>query len=479
MNLRLVFRICGRLLLVEAVTMLISLLVSLWYGEDPAPFLKSILIVAAVGLVLALIPAQRHFFVREGFFTAGMLWILMGLGGALPFWFCGQFPTVMDCVFESFSGFTTTGATILTNIEALPKGILFWRSFTHWVGGIGVLSLSLIVLPSLGGARSQFLTQAESTGPIASKLVPRQSSSSVILYVIYITLTLAEIALLLLAGMPLYDAVLTAFSSAGTGGFSNMNLSIAAYQDPACEMIIAVFLVLFSLNLGLFFLMVCRRFKEVWRSDELRFFLGAVALSTVIIAVNILPMYRDLGTALRYSFFQVASIISSTGFATADYTHWPLFSQTLLVILMICGACSCSTGGGIKWARVVLLLRNIRREIHRIVHPRSVVMVRLDGKAVGDDTIRSALVFISAYFLIAFFATLLVALDDQSFSATFTGVLACLSNTGPGLAEVGPYGSFQPFSSFSKLILSLCMVLGRLEIMPILVLFSRNAWKKT
>ena len=244
-------------------------------------------------------------------------------------------------------------------------------------------------------------------------------------------------------------------------------------------MIIAVFLVLFSLNLGLFFLMVCRRFKEVWRSDELRFFLGAVALSTVIIAVNILPMYRDLGTALRYSFFQVASIISSTGFATADYTHWPLFSQTLLVILMICGACSCSTGGGIKWARVVLLLRNIRRETHRIVHPRSVVMVRLDGKAVGDDTIRSALVFISAYFLIAFFATLLVALDDQSFSATFTGVLACLSNTGPGLAEVGPYGSFQPFSSFSKLILSLCMVLGRLEIMPILVLFSRNAWKKT
>ena len=478
MNLRLVFRICGRLLLVEAVTMLISLLVSLWYGEDPAPFLKSILIVAAVGLVLALIPAQRHFFVREGFFTAGMLWILMGLGGALPFWFCGQFPTVMDCVFESFSGFTTTGATILTNIEALPKGILFWRSFTHWVGGIGVLSLSLIVLPSLG-AKSQFLTQAESTGPIASKLVPKQSRSSIILYVIYISLTLAEIALLLLAGMPLYDAVLTAFSSAGTGGFSNMNLSIAAYQNPACEMIIAVFLVLFSLNLGLFFLMVCRRFKEVWRNDELRFFLGAVALSTVIIAVNILPMYRDLGTALRYSFFQVASIISSTGFATADFTHWPLFSQTLLVILMICGACSCSTGGGIKWARVVLLLRNIRREIHRIVHPRSVVMVRLDGKAVGDDTIRSALVFISAYFLIAFFATLLVALDDQSFSATFTGVLACLSNTGPGLAEVGPYGSFQPFSSFSKLILSLCMVLGRLEIMPILVLFSRNAWKKT
>ena len=477
MNLRLVFRICGRLLLVEAVTMLISLLVSLWYGEDPAPFLKSILIVAAVGLVLALIPAQRHFFVREGFFTAGMLWILMGLGEALPFWFCGQFPTVMDCVFESFSGFTTTGATILTNIEALPKGILFWRSFTHWVGGIGVLSLSLIVLPSLG-AKSQFLTQAESTGPIASKLVPKQSRSSIILYVIYISLTLAEIALLLLAGMPLYDAVLTAFSSAGTGGFSNMNLSIAAYQNPACEMIIAVFLVLFSLNLGLFFLMVCRRFKEVWRNDELRFFLGAVALSTVIIAVNILPMYRDLGTALRYSFFQVASIISSTGFATADYTHWPLFSQTLLVILMICGACSCSTGGGIKWARVVLLLRNIRREIHRIIHPNSVEVVKLDGKVVDEDTIHSILVFIGCYLLIILSASLIISLDNFSYTVSFTSALTCISNVGPGLEMVGPAGNFSAFSPLSKLVMSLCMIIGRLEIFPILILFSRQSWRR-
>ena len=477
MNFRLVFKLCGRLLLVEAALMLLPLITALVYGEDPSPFLKSIPIVAAVGLVLSLIPADRHFFVREGFFAAGMLWILMGLGGALPFWFCGQFPTVMDCVFESFSGFTTTGATILTNIEALPKGILFWRSFTHWVGGIGVLSLSLIVLPSLG-AKSQFLTQAESTGPIASKLVPKQSRSSIILYVIYISLTLAEIALLLLAGMPLYDAVLTAFSSAGTGGFSNMNLSIAAYQNPACEMIIAVFLVLFSLNLGLFFLMVCRRFKEVWRNDELRFFLGAVALSTVIIAVNILPMYRDLGTALRYSFFQVASIISSTGFATADYTHWPLFSQTLLVILMICGACSCSTGGGIKWARVVLLLRNIRREIHRIIHPNSVEVVKLDGKVVDEDTIHSILVFIGCYLLIILSASLIISLDNFSYTVSFTSALTCISNVGPGLEMVGPAGNFSAFSPLSKLVMSLCMIIGRLEIFPILILFSRQSWRR-
>ena len=478
MNLRLVFKICGRLLIVEAATMLISLLVCLWYGEDPAPFLKSILIIAVVGFALSLIPAERHFFVREGFFSAGMIWILIGLAGALPFWFCGQFPSLVDCIFESFSGFTTTGATILADIEALPRGILFWRSFTHWVGGIGVLTLSLALLPALG-ARSQYLARAETPGPIASKLVPRQSSSSIILYVIYCSLTLIETVLLRLAGMPLYDAVLHAFSCAGTGGFSNMNLSVGAYQNPACEIIIAVFLVLFSMNFGMFFLLVCRRFREVWKNDELRFFLGIVLLSSLLIAINISPLYQDVWVALRHGFFHTASIISSTGFATVDYIHWPMFSQFVLVLLMICGACSCSTGGGLKCSRVLLLLRSIRREIQRIIHPRSVMVVRLDGKAVSDDTIRSVLVFICTYFLIVFFATLLVAMDNLSFTTTFTAVLACISNTGPGLELVGPYGNFQMFSAFNKLVLSLCMVIGRLEILPILVLFSRNAWKRT
>ena len=478
MNIRFVFKLTGRVELIVAATLLLPMGVALLYGESPRPFLYTAAIMLCICLPLSRIPAKPAFFQREGFATVGLIWLVTCAFGSLPFWFSGCFASYVDCLFEASSGFTTTGATILPDIEILPQGIQFWRCFTHWLGGMGGLVLATAVLPSLG-VQYQYLTRAETPGPIVLKLVPKQAKTSKILYGIYCAMTLAVILLLFGAGMPLYDAVLTAFSSAGTGGFSNMNLSIAAYQDPACEMIIAVFLVLFSLNLGLFFLMVCRRFKEVWRSDELRFFLGAVALSTVIIAVNILPMYRDLGTALRYSFFQVASIISSTGFATADYTHWPLFSQTLLVLLMICGACSCSTGGGIKWARVVLLLRNIRREIHRIIHPRSVMVVRLDGKAVSDETIRSTLVFLSSYFLLAFLSTLLVSLDDQSFTASFTGVLACLSNTGPGLEAVGPYGSFQPFSSFSKLVFSLCMVLGRLEILPILVLFSRSAWKKT
>ena len=399
MNLKLVSRLVGRVLLVEAFFMLLPLAVALLYQEDPAPFLLTILLMAILGLALSAVPATRHFYAREGFFAVGLIWLVTGVMGALPFYFSGTFPSFVDCLFESVSGFTTTGATILTDIEAQPRGILFWRAFTHWMGGMGVLVLLTALLPSLG-IRSHYLTQAETPGPVFSKLVPKQSQTSKILYGIYCAMTLAEVALLKLAGMPLYDSFIHAFSTAGTGGFSNRNASVGAYGDPVLEMIIAVFALLFSINFAMYFLLLCRRFREVLQSDELRFFLVVVGLSTAVIAFNIRHLYQGPLQCLRYAFFQVSSIISTTGFATADFCLWPQFSQIIFILLMLCGACAGSTGGGIKCSRILLAGRAIRREVHRIIHPRSVEIVKLDGKPVDESTLASVLLFISCYAMI-------------------------------------------------------------------------------
>ena len=360
MNLKLVFKVVGRILQIEAAAMLLPLAVALVYREDPAPFLWSIAAVAAAGTALSLLPSRQHFYIREGFAAVGLIWLITGLVGALPFWFSGQFASFVDCVFESCSGFTTTGASILTDIEALPKGILFWRSFTHWLGGMGVLVLATAVIPSMG-IRSHYLTQAESPGPVFSKLVPKQSQSSKILYSIYCALTLAEVACLKLAGMPLYDSFIHAFGTAGTGGFSNRNASVGAYGSFAIEMIIAVFILLFSLNFAVHFLLLTRRFKEALQSDELRFFFLVVAAATAVIAINVYPLYSNLVETFRYTFFQVCSIISTTGFSSTDWSFWPNFSQLVLVLLMFCGACAGSTGGGMKCSRVLILFRSIRR----------------------------------------------------------------------------------------------------------------------
>ena len=477
MNLKLVSRLVGRVLLVEAFFMLLPLAVALLYQEDPAPFLLTILLMAILGLALSAVPATRHFYAREGFFAVGLIWLVTGVMGALPFYFSGTFPSFVDCLFESVSGFTTTGATILTDIEAQPRGILFWRAFTHWMGGMGVLVLLTALLPSLG-IRSHYLTQAETPGPVFSKLVPKQSQTSKILYGIYCAMTLAEVALLKLAGMPLYDSFIHAFSTAGTGGFSNRNASVGAYGDPVLEMIIAVFALLFSINFAMYFLLLCRRFREVLQSDELRFFLVVVGLSTAVIAFNIRHLYQGPLQCLRYAFFQVSSIISTTGFATADFCLWPQFSQIIFILLMLCGACAGSTGGGIKCSRILLAGRAIRREVHRIIHPRSVEIVKLDGKPVDESTLASVLLFISCYAMITLGASLVVALNDFPFTETLTSVITCISNTGPGLGAVGPAGNFSAFSALSKLVLSLCMIIGRLEIFPILVMFSRSTWRR-
>ena len=477
MNLKLVLKVVGRVLLIEAAAMAIPLAVALLYGESPLPFLISIAIVAAAGLLLSSLRTDRRFYAREGFGTVALIWLITGVVGALPFWFSGCFASFWDCIFESCSGFTTTGATILAEIESLPRGILFWRAFTHWLGGMGVLVLATAIVPSLG-IRSHYLTQAESPGPVFSKLVPKQSQTSKILYGMYCTLTLLEVFCLKLAGMPLYDAFIHSFSTAGTGGFSNRNASVGAYDSITIDFIIAIFILLFSVNFAIHFLLLTRRFREALSSDELRFFFAVVAGATLLIGLNIYPIYQDVLQTLRYAFFQVCSIISTTGFATTDWLYWPHFSHLTLLMLMFCGACAGSTGGGIKCSRILILLRSIRREVRRIIHPHSVEVVKLDGKVVEEDTIHSILVFVGSYLLIILSTALIVSLDDVDFSVCFSSALTCISNVGPGLGIVGPAGNFSTFSPLSKVVMSLCMIIGRLEIIPVLLLFSPSAWRK-
>lgn len=477
MNLKLVCKVVGRVLLLEACALFLPLLVALIYRESPLPYLLSIALIATVGLILSRVKTSSRFYTREGFCTVGLIWLATGVVGALPFWFSGGFPSFVDCIFESVSGFTTTGATILNDIEAQPYGILFWRAFTHWLGGMGVLVLATALLPSMG-IRPHYLTQAETPGPVFSKLVPKQSQTSKILYTMYCGMTLLEVAALKLAGMPLYDSFIHAFSTAGTGGFSNRNASVGAYGDPVIDIIISVFMLLFSVNFALYFLMMHKRFKEALSSDELRFFLIIVTGATLLIAVNTLPIYESMAQSLRYALFQVSAIISTTGFATADYMLWPTLSQAIIILIMFCGACAGSTGGGMKCSRILLLLRAVRREVHKVINPRRMEVIKLEGKTVEESTLHSTLVFIGCYFAIILGATLVVSLDNYSFATSFSAALTCVSNVGPGLDLIGPSGNFSTLSDLSKLVLSLCMITGRLEILPILALFSRTAWRK-
>lgn len=481
MNFKLVFKVTGMTLLVEAITLLLPLLVALYYEEDPAPFLFTIALLFVCGGLLSQLPSDKRFFAKEGFFSVGLIWVLISAFGALPFFFSGHFPSYVDCFFEAASGFTTTGASILPAVEGLPKGILFWRSFSHWLGGMGVLILTIALLPSLG-ERTLHLMKAESPGPVVSKLVPKTSQSSKILYGIYCGLTAIEVICLRLTGMPWYDCLVNSFATAGTGGFSVLNASIGAYGSPAAEIVITVFMFLFSINFAVFFLLLCGKVKQALQSDELRFFLcisgGTILLITLNLWLTTPTFYETLGETVRHAAFQVGSVISTTGFSSTDFDLWPEFSRALLVMLMFVGACAGSTGGAIKCSRVLVLFRCIRREIRQAVHPRSVNVVKLDGKVLPEDSLHSILVFFAAYMFITCIATLAVSLDNFSFTTSFTAVAACIGNIGPGLELVGPMGNYSAFSALSKMILSLCMILGRLELLPILVLFSRNAWRK-
>ena len=476
MNYKLMLRMMGRTLQVEALLLLLPLVVALIYQEDPRPFLYTILPLLLVGTLLGRVKSKADFFSLEGFAVVALIWVTMSLFGALPFWFSGHFSSFTDCFFEVASGFSTSGASILTDIEALPRGILFWRSFTSWIGGMGVLLFTLAFLPKVGN-RTQVLLQAEVPGPISTKLVPKTVQSAKILYAIYCVLTVLGIFAFSAAGMPLYDAVVTTFASVCTGGFCVTNASFAAY-NTTCQVIAIAFMILSSLNFAVFFLTFTGRGKQVLKSDELKFFLGVVAVCTILVFGSILPLYDSVGVAFKDALFQVSSIISTSGFCTTDYNLWPSFAQTILVLLMFVGGCSGSTAGSIKCGRILLATRTSTRTLLRISHPRAVKVVKLDGKPVEEETLNTVFAFFILFFLLLGAGSLVVSLDGVSLTTAFTASLGCLSNVGPGLDGVGPIANFEALSHLSKWFLSFLMLVGRLELFPILLLFHPTTWSR-
>lgn len=480
MNFRMIFKSLGMVLCIEAACMLPSFIISAISGEGDSPaFLFSMTALLAAGFLLSLIkPAKTSIYARDGFAIVALGWITVSLFGSLPFLFSGAIPSFWDAFFESVSGFSTTGATILKDIESLPKGILFWRSFTHWMGGMGVLVLTLAILPSVG-ANSFHIMKAESPGPTPGKLVPKIGQTAKILYSIYIVLTLGEVLLLLAGGMSLYDALIHAFGTAGTGGFSNKNSSIGYYDSPYLEGVITVFMLLFGINFALYYYGMKGNLKSVYKDEELRFYLFVVGTSVLFIGTDLASIgFYSPGTSFREAAFQVSSIITTTGYATVDFNLWPVFSQGVLMVLMFIGGSAGSTGGGIKCIRILVLLKVMRREIARVIHPRSVYTVKIGGKVVEEETLSGIMTFFFVYLFLFVLATLAISLNGEDLITTVTSVGATLNNVGPGLGLVGPMGNFSGFSDFSKAVLSACMIFGRLEIYPMLILFSPAFWKK-
>lgn len=481
MNYRMIIKLLGRIAGIEAALMVVPMIVSLAYGESIRGFAAGIAVAVTVCVVFALTTRRcdRKIFSKEGLTSVALCWVLISLIGAIPFVVDGAIPNYIDAFFETVSGFTTTGSSILTDVEALGKGILFWRSFTHWIGGMGILVFMMAVMP-MSKEYSMHIMRAEVPGPEAGKLTPKIQRSSLILYLIYIFLTLAETVALLICKMPLFDAVVHAFGTAGTGGFGIKNASVGAYASPSAEMVIAVFMVIFGVNFNIYFLLLIRKLRTALFNEELRWYLGIVAFATVTIAYNLRSVYNSVAECFRYSFFQVASIISTTGFSTADFDKWPEYSKIVLMLIMFIGACAGSTAGGLKVSRVMILLKSSIVEIRHMLHPRSYNIIRVNGKNVGKETLHNVLVFFSLYIMILSAACVAVgALDGFDLVTTFTSVATCISNVGPGLSLVGPTGNFSMFSPVSKVLLSICMLMGRLEIFPMIILFYPSTWKKS
>ncbi len=479
MNWKLVVSLLGKLLAVEIGLMAPSLAVSLAYGGGDAPaLLYSMGILAAAGLPMILLskPPSTDLHAKEGFIVVGLAWVLMSAFGALPFMFSGATRWYWDALFETVSGFTTTGASILSDVESLPRGILFWRSFTHWVGGMGVLVLTLAIMPRLSG-RTAFLARAESPGPSFSKLLPRMADTSRALYVIYAVMTLALTAALLLSGLPLYDALIHAMGTAGTGGFSIRNASVGGYGNPAMEILITAFMFLFGMNFIVYFRLLKGEGLRSFRLEEVLAYLGLGAVSILAVTLSILPEYGNVFTALRYAAFQVGSIMSTTGYTTANFDLWPQFVRILLVVLMLIGACSGSTAGGMKVVRVLLAKKAAGRDIGHTLQPRKMKVITLDKKTVSEDILAEVGIFVFLYIAFLLLGTLAVSLDGHDFVSCFSAVAATLSNIGPGLSLVGPAGNYGVFSPFNKVLLSFIMLAGRLELFPMLVLFHPALWR--
>ncbi len=482
MNNKMMGRFLAQIIAIEAVFMLPALGISLGCGEWDA--VKGFLYALAVMLVLSSVlfalcrKADRLFGAREGMVCVGFSWVMLSLLGCLPFWISGEIPAFIDAFFEMVSGFTTTGASILSDVESLSKGLLYWRSFSHWLGGMGVLVFLLAIAPGSGKDKgfTMQLLRAESPGPDVGKLVPRMKQTAMILYLIYIVLTVINVVFLLLGGMPLFDALCTAFGTAGTGGFGIKNDSMAGYS-PYIQNVCTVFMLLFGVNFSCYYLLLLRQFRSVFKDEELRLYVGIVVVAIGLIAWNIYGIYGNLADTVRHAAFQVSSIMTTTGFATTDFDLWPSFSKSILLMLMVVGACAGSTGGGFKVARLLLVFKSLRRNIRQVLNSQKVQIVRNNGRAVDEKVLDNTNAYLAAYMIILILSILLISLDGFSTGTNISAVLACFNNIGPGLEAVGPTCNFGGYSAFSKLILIIDMLAGRLEIFPILVLLSRSTWK--
>ncbi len=478
MNYKQVFGVIGRLLMTLSALLLLPMFVSIYYGENGyIAFLLTAVLSLLLGLLLIRVFNTKNdvLYAREGFIIVAVAWLSTAFIGALPFYISGEIPSYIDALFETVSGLTTTGSSILTDIESMSKGMLFWRSFTIWIGGMGVL-VFLIAFVSNISDRAIHIIRAEMPGPIVGKLTPRTKDTSRALYLIYISMTVLLVVLLYLGKMPLFESLLHAFSTAGTGGFGTKANSIAGYS-PYIQWVITIFMIIFGVNFNIYFLICIRRFRQVGKNQELWTYIAIVCTASILIFANLGKMYETNSETIRHSFFQVASIMSTTGFSTTDFNLWPTLSKSILFVLMIVGACAGSTAGGLKMSRVIMLFKMIGTELRRMLHPRAVTSVKFEGQQVDDHIQRSVLTYFAVYSICFFIILMLTAVDGFDFETTISATAACFNNVGPGFAVVGPTGSFAVFSPFVKLVLTVAMLLGRLEIFPLLVVLAPSAWK--
>lgn len=475
LNWRVIGNVIGYVLLAEAGLMLLPLICCFIYGETKSAisFIITIIICAIIGFILSRIKVKHtSYYTRDGLFAVGLCWLVASIFGGLPFYLSGSIPSFVDCFFETVSGFTTTGSSILTEVESLPKGILFWRSFTHWVGGMGILVFVLAILPK-SNDRSIHILRAESPGTEVGKLVPHMQKSAALLYKIYIGLTILEIIFLLAGKMPLFDTLCNTFGSAGTGGFSVTNKGIGQYHNAYYEMVIGVFMAMFGINFNFYFFLLIRDFKGAFSMEEVKDYLKIIALATLLIAINILPKtHYSVWDAFRLAFFQVSSIITTTGYSSTNFNTWPTFSKMILLLLMVLGACEGSTGGGIKVSRFIIILKKIKQDILKNLHPRKVTTIKMNNKTVSQRVVSQTMSFFGCYIMILGLIMAIVSLDGFDLESTISACFSCLGNIGPGFGICGPYGSFHAFSALSKIVLSFAMLIGRLEIYPILIFLS-------
>lgn len=477
MNYQMIRFVIGRILLTEAVLLLVPALTAILYGESLNPFLITMLLLVTVGWGLCMRkPKKTALYARDGFAVVALAWIVMSLFGALPFVISGDIPNYVDALFETVSGFTTTVASVLEVVEEMSRSCLMWRSFTHWIGGMGVLVFIMAILPMTEGS-GMHLMRAETPGPTSGKLVSRMGDSAKILYGIYIALTLILFLLLVLGGMPIFDAWVHTFSTAGTGGFSSLSLSIGGYDNLYFEAVLGIFMLLFGTNFTWYYFLIMRRFRDALRLEEVRIYVLIVLAAIVGITVDILPLYGSVGTSLRHAFFQTSAIITTTGYATQDFGLWPTFSQSILITLMFIGSCAGSTAGGLKVGRLIIMIKAVFADMKRMLHPNAVTTVRYEGRALTEKQIRGTYQYVSVYVCLYVISCLLLSLEHVDLVTTVTAVITCHNNAGPGLGLVGPSGNYSIFSAPAKLLLALNMLLGRLEIFPVLLLFSPSIWR--